>query len=427
MTRHRFLTTLTSQSRLHTMIESQVRNREFCLGLVLHMFVHLDNRNISPSVIRSWYYCFRHHALPFLRLSDMIRITEFSKYNVAGKIAGGTFDNASETPSRRPMERDEISGMFANMVQLGWYKEAVEFLREFALRRLCAGGPGFTGDIFHLLWLPFFADVFRVYRRPDDQNWREIDPILRDVFLGVLVLYTVCIVGREPGKGNLRRAELSPQCTCLSCQAINTFLADGTKTRQLFQVIHKKKLAAKHLTRQWNADHSTYTISRIALSHIVRQLDDRDCACHTRETKAAGPVLVLHKRDNERVWRAWNDRRETARGKLREFGCLEEIFGEQHAVWGSLAFLERASPLEFTTPFTMVHTNSEVDKTLLDIRQMLLEMLSLVRQVGSLSWKTVTLNSQGLVFEWQRVAQEHSIEHRGYKPPLPGTLCALRL
>lgn len=86
--------------------------------------------------------------------------------------------------------------MFANMVRLGWYKEAVEFLTEFVLRKLRLDDPGFNGDVFESLWLPFFADVFSDHRKPGEWNWRQIDPVLRDVFLAVITVYTVCLVGR---------------------------------------------------------------------------------------------------------------------------------------------------------------------------------------------------------------------------------------
>lgn len=220
------------------------------------------------------------------------------------------------------------------------------------LRKLRLDDLGFNCDIFESLWLPFFADIFDAYRGPDDgnetfeRNWRQINPILRDTFLAVVIVYAVCVVGREPGKGSLRRARLSSRCGCVSCQAINTFLSDETKARQLFLVTHKKNSATRQLSRQWEAGYSTITVSRRALGHIVRQLDDaeRDCAYHIRETKAAGLVLFLQKRDNARQWRAWNDRREVAKEKMRQLGLLKEILGKQHVVWESLAFLEKASP-----------------------------------------------------------------------------------
>lgn len=291
--------------------------------------------------------------------------------------------------------------MFAHMVQLGWHKEAVEFLTDFVLRKLRLDDPGFNSEIFESLWLPFFAEVFRAYRKPGDENWRQVESVLTDTFLAVIALYTVCAVGREPGKGNLRRARLSSRCDCYSCQAVSTFLVDETKTRQLFQVIHKKNSGSRELVRRWEAVHSTVTVSRPALGHIVRQLDDaeRDCACHIRETKAAGPVLFLQKRDNGRQWRAWHDRREVAKEKMSELGFLRDIFGKQHVMWESLAFLEKASPTELMIPFIMDNARSEA-KTLTGIRQMLREQLVLLRQGRGMTWKTITVSPEGLTIVW---------------------------
>ena len=391
---------LTPFSRLHTMFASRVNNGKFCLGLVLHIFAHLEDGSISPRTAQSWYQYFRHHGLAQVRLSDIMSIAEFTKDGVArGKSSHGV-DNAGKTPCCQPTQRGEASSMFAYMVQLGWYTEAVEFLTEFVLRKLRLDDPGFNSIILESLWLPFFSEVFSASRRPDNRNWRQIEPVLRDVFLAVLTFYTVCVVGREPGKGSLRRARLSSQCGCVSCQAINTFLVDQTKTRQLFQVIHKNS-ATRQLARQWETDRSTITVSRPALSHIVRQLDDvdRDCACHLRETKAAGLVLVLQKRDNERRWRAWNERREVAKEKMHELEYLKEILGKQHVAWESLAFLEKASPAELTIPFIMDNVKVEA-KTLAGIRQMLREQLALLRQGRGLTWKTIMFSPDGLTIKW---------------------------
>lgn len=390
------------------MFAARVNNSRFCIGLVLHIFKHLDDGSISPRTARSWYQCFRCNGLRPMHLCDVIGITEFPKDEKAeaksSRIMG---DNSRRIPDGKPAQRGEAGSMFAYMVQLGWYEEAVEFLTEFVLRKLRLDDPGFNGDIFESLWLPFFADVFSVYRRPDDgneifkRNWRQIDPILRDTFLAVATVYTVCLVGREPAKGSLRRARLSSRCGCVSCQTINTFLSDESKARQLFQVTRKKDTATRQLSRQWEAGYSTITVSRRALGHIVRQLDDadRDCACHVRETKAAGLVLFLQKRDNGRQWRAWNDRREVAKGKMCQLGFLKEILGNQHVVWQSLTFLEKASPSELMIPFMMGNAKTEA-KTLTSIRQTLRSHLALVGQGRGVTWKRITVSPEGLTIIW---------------------------
>lgn len=166
-------------------------------------------------------------------------ITEFSQDEVAIGDSGRMVNNTGKLPYCQPTRRGEASNAFAYMVQLGWHREAVELLTEFVLRKLRLDDSGFSSNILESLWLTFFSEVFSIFRKPDNRNWREKEPGLRDVFLAVLNLYAVCVVGREPGIGSLRRARLSSQCGCVSCQAINAFLVDQTKTRQLFQVIHK--------------------------------------------------------------------------------------------------------------------------------------------------------------------------------------------
>lgn len=242
------------------MFAARVNNGKFCIGLVLHIFAHLDDGSISPRTAHSWYQCFRRHGLAHVRLSDIIGITEFSRDGIVeGESGRSMVDSTRNLPDRKG---GEASNMFAYMVQLGWYKEAVEFLTEFVLRKLRLDDPGFNSDIFESLWLPFFADVFSGHRKSGNRNWRKINPVLRDTFLAVMTVYTVCVVGREPGKGSLRRARLSSRCDCNSCQTINTFLVDGTKTRQLFQVIHQKTLSLLALSGQWSPDQRTITVSR---------------------------------------------------------------------------------------------------------------------------------------------------------------------
>lgn len=138
-----------------------------------------------------------------------------------------------------------------------------------------------------------------------------------------------------------------------------------------------------------------------ALGHIVRQFDeiDRDCACHVRETKAAGLVLFLQKRDNGRQWRAWNDRREVAKEEMGHLGYLKEVLGEQHAAWESLTFLEKAGPAQLTVPF-IVDDAKFGARALTGIRQMLREQLGLLRQGRGLTWKTITVSPEGLTFVW---------------------------
>lgn len=385
------------------MFSARVNNARFCLGLVLHIFEHLDDGSISPLTARSWYQGFRNHALVHSCLSNITDIAEFSENGIVEEDSGRNMvDNTMKVPDRKPAQRSKVSKMFAWMVRLGWHTEAVEFLTEFLLRKLRLNDPGFSSDIFESLWLPFFAEVFNAYRIPDDANWRRIDPVLKDTFLAVIAIYAVCVVGREPGKAILRRAQLSSRCVCVSCLAINTFLVDGTKTRQLFQVIRQKKNSAtRQLSRRCEADCSTIRVSRSALSHILHQLDDadRDCACHIRETKAAGPVLFLQKRDNGRQWRAWSDRREVAKEKMCQFGFLKEILGKRHEVWESLAFLERASPTELLIPFTM--DNGEIEaRALTMIRQMLREQLGLLRRGRGQMWKNITVSPEGLTIIW---------------------------
>lgn len=69
------------------------------------------------------------------------------------------------------------------------------------LRKLRLNDPGFNGDIFESLLLPFFADVFGDHRKPGERNWRQIDPVLRDVFLAVITVYSVCLVLRDVSQG----------------------------------------------------------------------------------------------------------------------------------------------------------------------------------------------------------------------------------
>lgn len=384
------------------MFSARVNNGRFCLGLVLHIFEFLDEGGITPLTARSWYQCFRNHVLVHIRLSEIIGIAEFYEDGIVEGNSGRTmFDNTRKIPGRKA-PRDKASRTFAQMVQLGWHTEAVEFLTEFVLRKLRLDDPGFNSDIFESLWLPFFAEVFNADRILDDENWRRIDPVLRDTFLAVIAVYAVCVVGREPGKGSLRRAQLSSRCVCVSCLAVNTFLVDGTKTRQLFQVIHhKKNSATRQFSRRCEADCSTIRVSRSALGHILHQLDDadRDCACHIRETKAAGPVLFLQKRDNSRQWRAWNDRREVAKEKLCQLGFLKEILGKRYEAWESLAFLENASHSELLIPFIMDNAKVEA-RALTTIRQMLREQLGLLRQGRGQTWKRITVSPEGLTIIW---------------------------
>lgn len=394
---------LTPLFRLDTMFSARVNNGRFCLGLVLHIFEYLDEGSISSLTARSWYQCFRNHVLVHIRLSEIIGISEPSEDGIVeGKPGRRMFDNTRKILDRKPTQTDKTSRMFARMVQLGWHTEAVEFLTEFVLRKLRLDDPGFNSDILESLWLPFFAEVFSAYRLLDHENWRRIDPVLRDTFLAVIAVYAVCVVGREPGKGSLRRAQLSSRCVCVSCLAVNAFLVDGTKSRQLFQVIHhKKNSAARQPFRRCEADCSTIRVSRSALAHILHQLDDadRDCACHIRETNAAGPVLFLRKRDNGRQWRAWNDRREVAKENLCQLGPLKEIMGKRYEIWGSLAFLERASPTELLVPFTMDNAKIEA-RALTTIRQMLREQLGLLRQGRGQTWQKITVSPEGLTIIW---------------------------
>lgn len=385
------------------MFSARVNNGRFCLGLVLHIFKHLDDGSISPLTARPWYQCFRNHGLSHIHLTNITDMAEFSEDGIVEERLGPNMvDTTRKIPDRKPTQGDTASRIFARMVQLGWHTEAVEFLTEFVLRKLRLGDPGFNGDVFESLWLPFFAKVFNAYRILDHANWRRIDPVLRDTFLAVIAVYAVCIVGREPGKGSLRRTQLSSRCVCISCLAVNTFLVDGTKNRQLFQVIHhKKNSATRQLSRRCEADCSTIRVTRSALSHILHQLDDadRDCACHIRETKAAGPVLFLQKRDNSRQWRAWNDRREVAKEKICQLGFLKKILGKQYEVWESLAFLENASHSELLIPFIMDNANVEA-RALTTIRQMLREQLGLLRQGRGQTWKKITVSPEGLTITW---------------------------
>lgn len=348
------------------MMNHRHKNSRFCLGLVLQIFESLECGDIPAETARLWYQPYR-LTLYDVFILEITGVVNDPKCNATTKRIGGSIDRTMERKDVTPFEADDISRAFSEMVNRGWHAEAVEFLMKFILENLDYNeyhqlSPGYLS---HKLWLPFFGYVLDLYRDGDNLEWQRIDPIFGDSLLGVVVIYAAGIIGREPKKSVLRRAALRETCNCYSCRIINNFLLDGQKTRQIFKIVEPQR------GRRSRGDEA-FRVSRSALRHITRQLGhaDRDCAVHVYEKTAAGPALVLQKRDNQWEWDKWKKRRAEGRAELMQVvrtKYFQDIVGceVQYEEWKELKFLERgASKVEI--PFVVEHPQRDFKRTLRD-------------------------------------------------------------
>ncbi|ROW07768.1 hypothetical protein VMCG_03384 [Cytospora schulzeri] len=352
-------------------------NSRLCLGLVLQIFENMECGDISAETAKSWYssYSFTMEDIHILEITGAVNDPRCN-------VKTGRFIDCDGTMKRkdvRPFETDDISRMFSEMVNRGWHEEADEFLTMFVLRTLeynqCHDlSPGY---LFHKLWLPFFSRALNLYRDGDRPEWQRMDPIFGNGLLGVVAIYMVGVIGREPEKNTLRRAALRGTCHCSSCKVINGFLLNRRRTRQIFKVVESQG-------GRRSPSGPDFHVSRSALQHITRQLGhaDRDCAFHVHETTAAGPVLVLQKRDNQWEWEKWNKRREEGSNELMQVmgtKYFQDIVGcqEQYEEWKELKFLKRgASKLKI--PFVLAHPEWDINTQLREVVEMAAKMLSLV-------------------------------------------------
>ncbi|KUI70293.1 hypothetical protein VM1G_05816 [Cytospora mali] len=337
----------------------QWKNSRFCLALVLQIFEVLEAGDISAETARSWYEGFHFSPMEELRILEIMGGIEYPTYEATPTEPRLVTSNM-KIENMVPINADEICRVFSEMVIRGWHEEAVRFLMRFVLRNLGSDAKHHLrpGYLFHTLWLPFFSHTLNLHRDGDSLEWQRIDPIFRNALLSVVAIYAAGIIGPEPKKNVLQRARLT--CHCFSCKVINKFLANEQETRQIFQIVMSPVTCG-------------LCVSRWALRHITCQLGhaDRDCAFHVRDTKAAGPVLVLQKRDNLKVWERWNQRRDEGGKELLQVVMTEyfqEIVGgeAQYEIWRELKFLGRGAP-HLRIPFVLRHPREEVQKTLSEV------------------------------------------------------------
>ncbi|KUI57091.1 hypothetical protein VP1G_04451 [Cytospora mali] len=331
--------------QLHSIFCGQWNNSRFCLALVLQIFEVLGAGDISAETARSWYEGFHLSAMEELRILEITGTITYPTCKATPTEPRLVTSNM-EIENVVPINVDEICRVFSGMVTRGWHEEAVRFLMKFVLRNLGSDNKHHLrpGYLFHTLWLPFFSHILDIYRDGESLEWRRIDPIFRNTLLSVVAIYAAGIIGPEPKKNVLRRARLLKTCHCSSCKVINNFLTNEQETRQIFQIVMSQGGRRSPVK-------SGFCVSRSALRHITHQLGhaDRDCAFHVRDTKAAGPVLVLQKRDNPKVWERWKQKRDEGGKELLQVVMTEyfqEIVGSeaQYEIWRELKFLGRGAP-----------------------------------------------------------------------------------
>lgn len=112
-----------------------------------------------------------------------------------------------------------------------------------------------------------------------------------------------------------------------------------------------------------------YRISRSALGHITRQLGhaDRDCASRVLEATAAGPALVLQKRENQWEWDKWRKRRDEGGDQLAQIitRFFQDAVGceAQYEDWKELRSLGRQAG-KLPVPFVLEDPQVEAKKAL---------------------------------------------------------------
>ena len=377
--------------RLYLIFYHRSQNSRFCLTLILQILEKLRSGEISAETARSWYQTSRSHGM----FEDGLHAIMGAKVprSPGDSMAHVPGDPTRKTEDIAPMEADEICRAFSEMVNRGWHEEAVEFLENIILKQVEPDDYACPDYLFHKLWFPFLVCAIDVYRDGDSPQWQTIDPILKDTLMSVLVTYLGGIVRPEPKKSELRREGLPEGCDCNSCRAIDSFLFDQRRTRQIFQIV-------KHEAGQRPPQFHGVCISHSALSHFTPYLDDsdRECTFHVRDSSAAGPVLVVQKRLKEREWEEWVERRAEGRKELAPIlktKFFRNIMGGEanYEEWEELRFLERGYGGEVRSPFLTNHPRPKLNRILFALRRQAMENLLL-------SKLNLTYDADGPALAW---------------------------